>query len=163
MISQSTLNIIRRIYYFVVILIFFKFCTLVCTDKKQSVDKNNPKVETKVSEKPNTFYDHQNETKKSYEEEVLIDDIINKNQYETEEITEETTTDEYYQTNEESTDNNQENNYREEKYKSPTTNQPNYYIHNVRIGAWCNDGTYSNATGSGACSHHGGVAEWVYE
>jgi len=32
----------------------------------------------------------------------------------------------------------------------------------IRIGAVCNDGTGSNATGSGACSHHGGVAYWVY-
>lgn len=33
----------------------------------------------------------------------------------------------------------------------------------VRIGARCNDGTYSSATGQGACSHHGGVKEWLYE
>ena len=26
-----------------------------------------------------------------------------------------------------------------------------------RIGAICNDGSYSSATGRGACSHHGGV------
>lgn len=26
----------------------------------------------------------------------------------------------------------------------------------------CNDGTYSQATGQGACSHHGGVARWNY-
>ena len=32
-----------------------------------------------------------------------------------------------------------------------------------RIGAVCNDGWRSNATGSGACSHHGGVNYWVYE
>lgn len=32
-----------------------------------------------------------------------------------------------------------------------------------RIGATCTDGWKSNATGSGACSHHGGVAEWVYK
>jgi hypothetical protein len=32
----------------------------------------------------------------------------------------------------------------------------------VRIGATCNDGSHSNATGSGACSHHGGVAVWLY-
>lgn len=32
-----------------------------------------------------------------------------------------------------------------------------------RIGAVCNDGTYSNATGRGACSHHGGVNHWVYD
>jgi hypothetical protein len=32
----------------------------------------------------------------------------------------------------------------------------------IRIGAICNDGTHSSATGSGACSHHGGVARWLY-
>ncbi|MNY16925.1 hypothetical protein D3C86_1502180 [compost metagenome] len=26
----------------------------------------------------------------------------------------------------------------------------------------CEDGTYSHATGQGACSHHGGVARWNY-
>ena len=31
-----------------------------------------------------------------------------------------------------------------------------------RIGAVCNDGTISKATGSGACSHHGGVSCWQY-
>jgi len=31
-----------------------------------------------------------------------------------------------------------------------------------RIGAVCNDGTQSSATGSGACSWHGGVACWLY-
>jgi hypothetical protein len=31
-----------------------------------------------------------------------------------------------------------------------------------RIGAICNDGWQSNATGSGACSHHGGVMCWRY-
>jgi hypothetical protein len=31
-----------------------------------------------------------------------------------------------------------------------------------RIGAICNDGTQSSATGSGACSHHGGVSCWLY-
>jgi hypothetical protein len=31
-----------------------------------------------------------------------------------------------------------------------------------RTGAICNDGTYSSATGRGACSHHGGVARWLY-
>ena len=33
---------------------------------------------------------------------------------------------------------------------------------NVRIGAICNDGWYSNSTGPGACSHHGGVSGWEY-
>ena len=32
-----------------------------------------------------------------------------------------------------------------------------------RIGARCNDGTRSSATGSGACSHHGGVDYWIHE
>lgn len=31
-----------------------------------------------------------------------------------------------------------------------------------RIGAICNDGWTSSATGSGACSHHGGVSCWRY-
>ena len=32
----------------------------------------------------------------------------------------------------------------------------------TRTGAICNDGTSSTATGSGACSHHGGVDYWLY-
>src|SRR5579859_2131978 len=32
----------------------------------------------------------------------------------------------------------------------------------VRVGAICNDGWVSTATGSGACSHHGGVRCWRY-
>ncbi len=32
-----------------------------------------------------------------------------------------------------------------------------------RVGAKCSDGSYSSATGRGACSWHGGVAEWLYE
>ena len=31
-----------------------------------------------------------------------------------------------------------------------------------RVGARCNDGTSSSATGSGACSSHGGVRCWRY-
>lgn len=31
-----------------------------------------------------------------------------------------------------------------------------------RTGAICKDGWHSNATGRGACSHHGGVREWIY-
>lgn len=30
-----------------------------------------------------------------------------------------------------------------------------------RAGARCKDGTKSSATGSGACSHHGGVDYWI--
>jgi len=30
-----------------------------------------------------------------------------------------------------------------------------------RTGAICNDGTSSSATGSGACSSHGGVKQWI--
>jgi hypothetical protein len=33
----------------------------------------------------------------------------------------------------------------------------------VRTGAICCDGTRSNATGRGACSHHGGVCKWLYQ
>jgi hypothetical protein len=32
----------------------------------------------------------------------------------------------------------------------------------ARTGAICKDGTPSSATGSGACSHHGGVDHWLY-
>jgi len=32
----------------------------------------------------------------------------------------------------------------------------------TRTGAICNDGSPSSATGRGACSHHGGVARWLY-
>lgn len=31
-----------------------------------------------------------------------------------------------------------------------------------RIGALCRDGSRSSATGRGACSRHGGVAQWLY-
>ena len=31
-----------------------------------------------------------------------------------------------------------------------------------RIGAICRDGWRSSATGRGACSHHGGVAQWLH-
>jgi hypothetical protein len=31
-----------------------------------------------------------------------------------------------------------------------------------RTGAICRDGWRSSATGSGACSHHGGVGHWLY-
>jgi hypothetical protein len=37
------------------------------------------------------------------------------------------------------------------------TNDPNI------IGAYCNDGTTSDATGQGACSSHGGVKSWRCE
>ena len=35
--------------------------------------------------------------------------------------------------------------------------------HQHRVGAICNDGWQSSATGRGACSHHGGVDHWIYE
>jgi hypothetical protein len=39
-----------------------------------------------------------------------------------------------------------------------------YFVsdYNERSGAICWDGSYSSATGSGACSWHGGVQEWLY-
>lgn len=33
----------------------------------------------------------------------------------------------------------------------------------IRVGAVCRDGSTSKAIGRGACSHHGGVAYWLYE
>lgn len=33
----------------------------------------------------------------------------------------------------------------------------------VRIGAVCRDGTWSSATGRGACSWHGGVSRWRFD
>ena len=33
--------------------------------------------------------------------------------------------------------------------------------HTERVGAVCNDGSRSEATGQGACSHHGGVKYWL--
>lgn len=57
---------------------------------------------------------------------------------------------------------NNDNNYtfdveNKSNYKSKQQNNKR------RVGAICKDGTYSSATGSGACSHHGGVAYWIYE
>jgi outer membrane murein-binding lipoprotein Lpp len=64
-------------------------------------------------------------------------------------------------------DNYQSNNNRNNKnsynyssnkyYNNRTTNYSN------RVGAICCDGTRSYATGRGACSHHGGVCQWLYE
>jgi hypothetical protein len=46
---------------------------------------------------------------------------------------------------------------------APVTPAPAPQIRsNVRTGAICEDGWHSSATGRGACSHHGGVAYWLY-
>lgn len=45
---------------------------------------------------------------------------------------------------------------------APRTLAPATQNSGVRIGAICRDGTRSNATGRGACSHHGGVSYWLY-
>ena len=39
--------------------------------------------------------------------------------------------------------------------------QPKHHA-SYRRGAICRDGWESSATGRGACSHHGGVSEWLY-
>ena len=39
-------------------------------------------------------------------------------------------------------------------YQAPSSN-------GTRYGAICRDGTRSDATGRGACSHHGGVSMWL--
>lgn len=53
-------------------------------------------------------------------------------------------------------------------YRSPQSNiqtysNPSVNSYKRRIGAICNDGWRSSATGRGACSHHGGVKHWLYE
>ena len=45
---------------------------------------------------------------------------------------------------------------------SGTTSQAPKTTKTGRTGAICNDGWRSSATGSGACSHHKGVAQWLY-
>lgn len=47
-------------------------------------------------------------------------------------------------------------------YFGTLEDEPEYY-YSERIGAICEDGTRSYATGSGACSWHGGVGEWLYD
>ena len=44
--------------------------------------------------------------------------------------------------------------YEAPKHQAPTSS-------GTRYGAICRDGTRSNATGRGACSHHGGVSTWL--
>jgi len=51
---------------------------------------------------------------------------------------------------------------------SPSTYEPAQHktikkSSSVRVGAICCDGTRSYAIGRGACSHHGGVCQWLYE
>jgi hypothetical protein len=49
-----------------------------------------------------------------------------------------------------------------ESSRTLRTVAPSDYARHYRIGARCRDGWRSDATGSGACSWHGGVAEWLY-
>jgi hypothetical protein len=46
--------------------------------------------------------------------------------------------------------------------KPVTSNVESGSTERVRVGAICRDGTRSYATGSGACSHHGGVDYWLF-
>jgi hypothetical protein len=46
--------------------------------------------------------------------------------------------------------------------RTPQSVPPADYSHHYRTGARCRDGWHSDVTGSGACSWHGGVAEWLY-
>ena len=46
---------------------------------------------------------------------------------------------------------------------STRTEMPVPTSEGIRIGAICRDGSHSNATGRGACSHHGGVDYWLYQ
>lgn len=45
---------------------------------------------------------------------------------------------------------------------APTTATQSQPTSTTRTGAICRDGWHSSATGSGACSHHGGVDHWLY-
>jgi hypothetical protein len=49
-----------------------------------------------------------------------------------------------------------------ESSRTLRTVAPRDYARHYRVGARCRDGWHSDATGSGACSWHGGVAEWLY-
>lgn len=49
------------------------------------------------------------------------------------------------------------------RIEKQTTTKIETYKPKYRIGAICCDGTRSSATGRGACSHHGGVCEWLYK
>jgi hypothetical protein len=49
-----------------------------------------------------------------------------------------------------------------ESSRTLRTVAPSDYARHYRIGARCRDGWRSDARGSGACSWHGGVAEWLY-
>jgi hypothetical protein len=63
--------------------------------------------------------------------------------------------------------NDKEKNYNWENTATKTT--PDYkpkketQAYQVRTGATCCDGSRSYATGRGACSHHGGVCQWLYQ
>ena len=46
---------------------------------------------------------------------------------------------------------------------SPSSTPPAQSPSGTRTGAICKDGWRSTATGRGACSHHGGVATWLYD
>jgi uncharacterized protein YabE (DUF348 family) len=50
------------------------------------------------------------------------------------------------------------------KPQTPQTVRVGTYVYKpqYRTGAVCNDGWVSSATGSGACSWHGGVSYWLY-
>ena len=55
-------------------------------------------------------------------------------------------------------------NWVNDKFTNPDVLAKKYYYQSMttyRVGAVCNDGSDSYATGSGACSHHDGVSYWV--
>ena len=133
---------------------------LIKEDKESHKPLSNKLVNQKVNSKEN--YTITKSTK------VIIEN--NSNQQST------TNNNLYYYIDDDSDYYNDDSDYYENynetsQFKLRNENQQHYqYLYNtddfkskVRIGAVCNDGTYSTATGRGACSHHGGVAYWVYE
>ncbi len=51
---------------------------------------------------------------------------------------------------------------REDEYFDIDSEISSATIRGGRTGAICEDGTRSDATGRGACSHHGGVSSWLH-
>lgn len=59
-------------------------------------------------------------------------------------------------------DNTEPNNLPNQSHSSQNSNEYRCESGSPNIvGAICNDGSRSNATGQGACSRHGGVNYWV--
>ncbi len=163
MISERTIRIIRRLYYLVILVIFFKFCNLVLTDKPSSRDDREVNIPPTVEKTSKALESNNNDSYNFKTESTSNYNNSSTYNYESAKAKSEKFSSDNYSTNDEPINEYPDDYERVQDYKDPIKTEKVYYSTDVRVGAWCNDGTYSNATGSGACSHHGGVAEWVYE